>query len=321
LRIFVRARNRSGQPAPILLMRALAAALRLGTGLAPPALGADPQSQSCPDDSPLGGWVRLQRHEHKRFGPSGCDLVVNSFMTFDLVPNGPNVEQIKADVARVPNMTPQLREQVLNRKLAWLAAGGRSATKLKYQVWSDGCHDIGAGYYTCNAPGGRASGEIALGQETPTGFKPIEPAAQLGPISLYSLTFDPMLPSLQIRTAGRGEGLPQLSGACVNNAAGDSRGNSFIAVSGGLAALAFIIEPQRNCGPGDMLVFCNLPTVCFNPTDEAQRQLCYSNPGKFAALPFDGSLEVRSPAQEGVVFTKISWKVCCGCGQINGTHH
>jgi hypothetical protein len=307
--------------APIPWTRALMAALCAVTCLASAATGADSSNSSCPDGSPLGGWVRLQRHEQLRpFAPSGCDLVVNSFMTFDLVPNGPNIEQSKADVARVPNMSPQAREQALNSRLAWLAAGERSATKLKYQVWSDGCHDIGAGFYTCHAPGGRVSGEITLGQETPTGFKPIEPAAQLGLMHLYHLTFNPMLPSLQTNTAG--EGLPQLRGACVNNAAGDSPGNSFIAQSGGAAALAFKIEPQRNCQPGDMFVFCNaLPTVCFNPTDEAQRRQCAVNPGKFAALPFEGSLEVRSPNQEGIVFTKISWKACCGCGQIGGTHH
>lgn len=310
--------------APIPWTRALMAAFCAVTCLASAATGADSSNSSCPNDRPLGGWVRLQRREQMRpFAPSGCDLVVNSFMTFDLVPNGPNIEQIKAliaaFVARVPNMTPQAREQALNSKLAWLAAGGRSATKLKYQVWSDGCHDIGGGFETCNAPGGRASGEITLGQETPTGFKPIEPAAQLGPVSAYGLTFNPMLPSLQINTAGRGEGLPLLhGGACFN--AGDSQGSTFIVKSGGLAALAFKIEPQRNCQPGDMFVFCNLPTVCFNPTDEAQRRLCYSNPVKFAALPFEGSLEVpayppRSPAQEGIVSSRISWKVCCGCGQ------
>jgi hypothetical protein len=148
----VRARNGSGRLAPILLTRAMAAALWLGTGLAPAAMGADSPSQICPDDSPLGGWVRMQRREQQRLPIGGCDLVVNSFMTFDLVPNGPNIEQSKADVARVPNMSPQAREQALNNRLAGLAAGGRSATKLKYQVWTDGCHDIGAGFDTCNAP-------------------------------------------------------------------------------------------------------------------------------------------------------------------------
>ncbi len=299
------------------LTGALAAALGAGTCLAPPALGADSSSAMCPDDSPLGGWVRLQRREQVRqTGHDGCDLAVNSFMSFDLVPIGPGIEQIKAqqaaEVARLPNLSPQAREQMLNARLAWLAAGGRAATKLRYKMWSDGCRDIGGAEFTCNGPGGRAAGELTLGEETPTGFRPFE-QPQDGPV--YSLAFNPMLPSLDIKTGGRAESLPQLNAKCVSS---NSVGGHLLQ-SGGLAALSFTISPQPKCDPSNAMYFCNPPTVCFNATDATQRRECAVNPGKFAALPFEGNMENRSPA--GIVSSKISWKVCCGCGQIGGTHH
>ena len=297
---------------------ALAATLLLGTCLTPAASSADTSSQLCPNKSPLGGWVRLQRSEQIRRGAQdGCNLVVHSFMTFDLVPNGPNIEQIMAEqaafVAQWPKLSPQARQQALNGRLARLATGGRSATKLKYKVWSSGCHDIGGDRFTCNAPGATASNEITLGEETPTGFKPFEQRTQGG---IYSLTFNPMLPSLQISPGGSDDRLPQWNAMCVSNPRFSVRETGgLLARSGGMFALAFYIEPQANCDdPSNAASFCSKPTVCFKPTDEAQRRQCASDPVKFAALPFEGNMEHQSP--DHIVVSKISWNVCCGCGQL-----
>ena len=298
----------SGPPAPIPLMRALVAALWLGTGLAQAALAAD--QEMCPKDSPLGGWVRMQHLAQKRLGDGGCDQVTNVFMTFDLVPDGPSLEQLTAHLP--PQLPPQVRQQLVNGMLAARAGLGRKATKLKYKIWTDGCHDIGGDHFTCSAPGGAGSGELALGEETPTGFKPSMQQAQGGGVSV--VIFNPMVPSLEIRTlSAAGESLLHpFGGMCVSTPRNSGAGRSdFISYSDGFEGLGVTIEPEPNCK------FCTAPTACFKPTDDAQRRECVINPGKFAVLPFEGNLEHRfSPFHDdGIVFTKVSWKLCCGCGQ------
>jgi hypothetical protein len=195
LRRFVRARNGSGQPAATPLMRALAAALWLGTCLAPAALAADSSNQKCPDESPLGGWVRMQHVEHTLGWPvNGCEQVINVFLTFDLVNSGPSVEWLTAHLP--PQLPPQVRQQQLNAILMWQSFPGGKATKIKYRMWSDWCHDVGGKDWTCNAPGGTASGEVLLGERTPTGFRDFELHDWRGDVG--SVAFNPLNPSLDI---------------------------------------------------------------------------------------------------------------------------
>jgi hypothetical protein len=80
LRRFVLTRDGSGHSAPTLSIRVLAA-LWLGICLAPAALGADSSNQKSPDESQLGGWIRMQHLEQVRRGDhDGCNQVVNIFM-------------------------------------------------------------------------------------------------------------------------------------------------------------------------------------------------------------------------------------------------
>jgi hypothetical protein len=302
-------------------MRALAAALWLGTALAPAARGADPSSQMCPDESPLGGWIRMQhREQDRRTDQDGCDQVTNVFMTFDLVPSGPSIEVLRAQqaaaearMAKARPLPPQFHEQMWNLRLAARVGQERDATKLKYWMWSDGCHDIGGSHYTCNVPGGSGFGEITLGESTPTGF------ILNAPLSVHGVIFDPMGPSLRIGTSSAsGESLLHQEEVCVGKAGyGGSRGMTTL---GGFSGLYVSILPEPVCNRGDNSArnFCVPPTACFQTTDATQRRECAIDPGKFAVLPFEGSLEKRFPTAgigQAIVFSKMSWKVCCGCGQ------
>lgn len=214
-----------------------------------------------------------------------------------------------------PQLPPQVRQQMLNGIVAAQAAGGRNATKLKYWMWSDGCHDIGGHDFSCSAPGGAGSAELTLGEKSPTGFKQSMQRAPGGGVSV--VIFNPMAPSLEIRAhSASGESLLHQFGAmCVSSPRYSTRETSgFIPDSGGFDALGVTIEPEPNC-TWSGTEFCTAPTACFKPTDEAHRRQCAINPGKFAALPFEGNLQHRFPHREGIVFTKVSWKVCSGCGQ------
>jgi hypothetical protein len=301
------------------LASAVAAALWLGTGLAQAAVAAD--SEICSKESPLGGWVRTQILEQKReTGQNGCDQVTNAFMTFDLVASGPSIEWLMAHAGS--NVSPAMREQMLSAMLRLHPFGGRHATKLRYKIWSDGCHDIGGDKYTCSAPGGTASGELTLGEETPTGFKQIPQQTRGG--ELYEVIFTPTAPSLEIRTMLGGASLLHQEGSvCVGKS---GYGNSgFTPISGGFAALSVMIEPEPTCNLGGdsaqvgdrmFMRFCTPATACFKPTDQAQIRQCAINPGKFAAIPFEGNAEHQSPNTfGGLVSQKSSWKLCCGCGQ------
>ena len=131
--------------------------------------------------------------------------MVNVFLMFDLVPAGADTEGLKAQLAlekaqwAKSGMPQQALEKTLklswNSKLAWLAAGGRAGTKVKYFIQTDGCHDIGGSEYTCDAPGDTASGEITLGEQTATGYK--QTASVLGLLG-GGLTFNPMTPSVKL---------------------------------------------------------------------------------------------------------------------------
>ena len=304
------------------LTSALAAALWLETCLTPAALGADPSDQICPQQSPLGGWVRMQHLAQTRDGDGGCDQVTNVFMTFDLVFDGPSFEWL---VARLPpQIPPRVRQKMVTDMLAARVGLQRKATKLTYKIWTSGCHPVGGPDFTCSGPGGAGAGELTLGEATPTGFKEIDaksPGSAGG--GVWGFGFDPMVPSLQLGASTASNDKPLLHPSGVScrgpNGSGsglgsNSDGSEF---SGGFDALGFTIEPDPNCTNSTGRSFCTPPTACFQPTDVAQRKECVSNPGKFAALPFEGKAERRYSQwhDEGIVFTKISWKACCGCGQ------
>jgi hypothetical protein len=108
-------RNEPRHHVSFRLTSALAAALFLGTCLTPAALGADSSDQTCPDKSPLGGWVRMQHRAQRRLGDGGCNQVTNVFMTFDLVFDGPSFEQLVAHLP--PKWPPELRQKVVNDML------------------------------------------------------------------------------------------------------------------------------------------------------------------------------------------------------------
>ena len=288
---------------------ALAAALLLGTCLTPAALSVDTSSQMCPHDSPLGGWVHMQHLTQRRDGvDSGCDQVTNVFMTFDLVFDGPSFEQMVAHLP--PQMPPQMRQKVVNDMLAARVGLLRKATKLKYRLWTTGCHPVGDSRYICSAPSGAGVGEWTLGEVTPTGFKAIDsdPQGRLAG-DICCLSFNPMVPSLQMTASAIDKPLLHPSAMWC-----ESGSNSTSTWSDGFDALGFTIEPGPSCTAGRS--FCSQPTACFQPTDVAQRRECVSNPGKFAALPFEGKGELPFTRlhDEGIVFTKGSWRVCCGCG-------
>ena len=187
--------SRNGEPqmsrrvlhAPIPWTRVLMAVLCAITHLAAAATGADSSGLSCPDGSPLGGWIRMREVDQVRRPPAGCDQVVNIYMTFDLV-------SLAASDPTLAKLPPQLREQMLNTWPAWIA--GRSATKLKYYMWSDGCHDIG-GRLPCSMPAAQASGEFVFDKRTPIGFQSTVVPLWLSP---NRVVFNPMNPSVQIPT-------------------------------------------------------------------------------------------------------------------------
>ncbi len=147
-------RNKPRGRESIRLASALAAALWFGTCLTPAAFSADASNQMCPQESPLGGWVRMQHLAQTRWGDGGCNQVTNVFMTFDLVFDGPSFEWL---VARLPpQMPPQVRQKVVNDMLAARIGLRRKATKLKYKIWTTGCHPVGGPGFTCSGRhGGR----------------------------------------------------------------------------------------------------------------------------------------------------------------------
>jgi hypothetical protein len=325
LRRFVLTRDGSGHSAPTLSTRVLAA-LWLGICLAPAALGADSSNQKSPDESQLGGWIRMQHLEQVRRGDhDGCNQVVNIFMTFDLVPNGLDLEglktQLAAEAARMEksNVPPLTLEKIQklswSTRLAWLAAGGRSATKLRYVMQTDGCHDIGGSAYTCNAPGDEASGEITFGEHTPTGFKQTTNSNH----GVKGVGFNPMDPSIRIGTYGESPSSTQGSvttflhqfgsniGVCISHPpAGPPVKSTFIPLSGQAGAFDVDIVPAPACNQGDIVragwtgesayPFCVSPTACFKATDETQRRQCATNPDKFEMVPFEGNQEQHYPA-------------------------
>jgi len=330
-----------------LWRKMLAAALCLGTCLAPGALGADSPNQQSPDEGKLGGWVRMQHLEQVRRGAQdGCDQVVNVFMMFDLVSSGLDLEGLKAQLAEeaarwakssmpVPTRAKLLKNS-WDSKLAWLAAGGRSGTKVKYFIQTDGCHDIGGSEYTCDAPADTTSGEIPLGEHTATGYK--QTASVLGLLG-GGLTFNPMIPSVKLTSMSWAGTPSQPSGSsllhqngrsrCVHHprSGGPPQNESFLPRGGDVRSLVFELSPDCNQGAprargwiGDSDKFCVQPTLCFKATDGTQRQQCAVNPDKFAAIPYEGNQELRyaDPPSWGdyVIHSKISWKICDGCGQV-----
>ncbi len=334
--------------APAPWRRMLAAALCLGMWLAPAALGADSPNQESPDDGKLGGWVRMQHLEQVRRGAEdGCDQVVNVFLMFDLVPAGADTEGLKAQLAlekaqwAKSGMPQQALEKTLklswNSKLAWLAAGGRAGTKVKYFIQTDGCHDIGGSEYTCDAPGDTASGEITLGEQTATGYK--QTASVLGLLG-GGLTFNPMTPSVKLTSMSWAGTSSQPDGSDVLHQNGRSvcihhrpsgappLRENFHPRGDDVGALLFELSPECNGGEpragawtgGSAYTFCVQPTACFKATDATQRRQCDTTPGKFAVIPFEGNLEQRVPAPptygDHIIYTKISWKICDGCGQV-----
>ena len=98
-------------------------------------------------------------------------------------------------------------------------------------------------------------------------------------------------------------------------------------MGGDVGALTFELSPDCNGGApspqwtgGSAYTFCVQPTACFKATEATQRQQCVTTPGNFAVIPFEGNLEQRVPAPptwgDHVIYTKISWKICDGCGQV-----
>jgi hypothetical protein len=312
--------------APIRSGRKLAVALWLGACLTSAVLGADSTDLSCPDNSPLGGWIRMREVDQVRQPPGGCNQVVNIYMAFDLVPIGLGVDaqtaqqMEQAQQAVYAKLPPQLREQMQNQRLALLSTGGRSATKLKYKMWSDGCHDIGGAGLTCSMPGATASGEFVFDKHTPIGFLSTAPAW----LSPQSVVFNPMNPSLQIPTLSRsGQSFlypTKPAGECV----GQGRRAILDGQDAGNGAFYVNIQPERapicQGNRSSWATACVAATACFQATDPAQRRQCVVNPGKFAVIPFEGTQDLHSPkenarAYSAIVANKISWRICCGCGQ------
>jgi hypothetical protein len=243
-------------------------------------------------------------------------------MTFDLVPIGEDINAQKAAQAVYAKLPPQVREKMMNAKLAFAATGGRSATKLTYKMWSDGCHDVGIGQATCNIPGATVSGVFLFENHTPSGFT----STLDHTLSPWSVIFNPMNPSLQIsvlESANVSLLYPKLDvGECVPQVGPPNTLRPY--ASTGLGGLYVNIEPERDpiCSSRNASAWANscVPaTPCFRATDTAQRHECTVNPGKFAVIPFEGTQVHQNPHfnlyTNTTVSHDISWKICCGCGQ------
>jgi hypothetical protein len=242
----------------------------------------------------LGGRIEM-RYPFVTGRPASCKGIVSIRLKFELAP--PPEMTVPDD-----GVAPAYR-----------------ADRADYEISTDGCEDIVGGLFdfwgganvACNAPADRKSGTMLLGAETTSdlGFFPLEPQLSL---------------TLPV------EALLSLRGECryvdgsVSEIPIDLVGSEFLNVRSGPNCET---SERYSYGQGpELLDFCVAPTVC-NSSAAVGTQLaeCYTQPRRFAAIPFVGSATKLGDILEGLdrdnnTFeipledAHVRWEICGGCG-------
>ena len=334
------------------LTRTLATVLWLGNWLGSAALGAD--ATQCPEDNPLGGWIRYQSTYHLQpesegEGGTGCDSEYTQYLRLDMLQKGPHLTHATIDAMLSPLLKGSARETTIQQMLnAW----GKHAlldpyyvSRIHYQIWTDGCIKVPGGTdYITGLGARRTSGSLVLGEDLPMGFR--EAPNTAGSIGFFE--FYAMRP--EITTNGSLGAVDAIRGPLLADADAEAGVNGKPLLRRNLSRLyplmpeLFYIQPQGTTPPipgalpyGSGIstsgypcpnpgCFQVEPTPCAHP-DSTQQRDCIANPSKYAVIPFEGKSGWRNESPRfhvldgWYVSTAISWKICCGCAQIGGTHH
>ena len=102
------------------LTRVLAAALCTAVALAPAARGAD--ATQCPEDNPLGGWIRYQSTYHfqpigEGYGGTGCDSEYTQYLRLDMLQMDAHITRATIEATLPPSLKGSARETILQQML------------------------------------------------------------------------------------------------------------------------------------------------------------------------------------------------------------
>ena len=331
----------------------LAAALCTAVALAPAARGAD--ATQCPEDNPLGGWIRYQSTYHfqpigEGYGGTGCDSEYTQYLRLDMLQMDAHITRATIEATLPPSLKGSARETILQQMLnSWgkhTLLDPYHVSRIHYQIWTDGCIKAPGGTdYITGLGARRTSGTLVLGEDSPTGFRRnLNMAGSVGYFEFYA-----MRP--EIATLGWLGGVEAIGGPLSGDvdAEADLKGKPYdydhvdlsrmaprfpglphiqppgtTAPNPGVLGYRSGISTDFGC-PGPVC-FQVEPTPCAHPDSTLQRE-CMANPSKYAVIPFEGksgwrnASPRRSDPDGWYVSTAISWKICCGCAQIGGTHH
>jgi len=165
------------------LTSALAAILCTALSLSPAARGAE--ATQCPEDSPLGGWIRYQTTYH--YDPwgsaqseagvtTGCDIEQKQNLRFEMLQDGPHYTRASIDAMLPPALKGSARETMVQQMLS---AAGKAAlvdpyhvSRLHYDISTQGCIKVPGGIDEISGLGAaRVSGTVVLGEDSPTGYR------------------------------------------------------------------------------------------------------------------------------------------------------
>jgi hypothetical protein len=191
------------------------------------------------------------------------------------------------------------------------------ASEAQYEISSEGCTDIVGGAHdfwgganvACNAPPARKSGVVAIGPETTS-----------------DLSFFPLDPRLHLVFPV--EAMLGLDGVCVYVDGSTSAapielvGREVLAIGSGPTCAT---NERHDYGTGpELLEFCVEPGAC-NAYVGRQVLECFTQPERFAQIPFSGSLSKQGAILEGrdiggnafpipIDGAQVRWEICAGCG-------
>jgi hypothetical protein len=182
--------------------------MSLAVGLVPAAGAAD--AVPCPDDNPLGAWMRYQTTYHFRPYDEGCDIEATEFLNLDMVQDGPRFTRAAIEATLPPSLNGPARgaivQQMLNQAGKHALLDGYHVSRLRYQLRRSACV---ADRITGIGPAA-VSGALALGEATPQGVFRMLPATATG---VGYVEFKAMSP--EIDSLGRGRcGEAGIRGAC-----------------------------------------------------------------------------------------------------------
>jgi len=310
----------------------LAAALCVAVSLAPDAWGGG--ATQCPADNPLGSWIRFQANFHAiPLGANplltGCDLTYRQFLRLDMAQRVPKFTRAKIEAMLPPSLTGSARDNAVQ---SMLNQAGKQAlldsywvTRIHYQVRRSACVKVPGGIDVITGVDPFwGSGTAVLGEDTPQGFRDVLG----GPGGARYITFDPMGPELKSIGSLKEEQVFKEALAAEMQLSVPQWHTTSHGPDGGIGFpnLPQIVPKTANVpGPN---VFLVEPTKCFR-ANGAQRSECVANPSEYSMLPFEGRSEWRGETPDAshqfppgwYTSTAISWKICCGCAQIGGTHH